>query len=334
METAPSVRYESASVLTQPYRPPNRDADWASASERGSPLGLRFLVWCLRRIGDAPVRLLLVPIASYYCLFGGSARRASGIYLSRVDRVRGGSGGPPRFRDSYRHFLTFAELIVDRVFFWMGAHENFEIVIRGREQMERHLENGRGAFLVGAHLGSFDVLRVVARDAGIPVNVLMFTANAERINETLQALDPSANVRVIDANSTSVHVAFEIRRCVERGEFVAVLADRLQPGRRNRMTYVNFLGEPAAFPESPFLLSIVMGLPVVLTLALKTGPRTYEAIFETLAEGEVVSAQDRRKVLRERIETFAARLEHYCKEAHFQWFNFYDFWAKAEDERR
>ena len=121
---------------------------------------------------------------------------------------------------------------------------------------------------------------------------------------------------------------------IERGEFVAVLADRLQPGRRNRIAYANFLGEPAAFPKGPFLLPIVMGLPVVLTLALKRGPSTYEAIFETLAEGEVVTAQDRRKVLRERIETFAARLEHYCKEAHFQWFNFYDFWAKAEDERR
>jgi Predicted acyltransferase len=24
---------------------------------------------------------------------------------------------------------------------------------------------------------------------------------------------------------------------------------------------------------------------------------------------------------------YAARLEHYCREAPFNWFNFYDFWA-------
>ena len=33
-------------------------------------------------------------------------------------------------------------------------------------------------------------------------------------------------------------------------------------------------------------------------------------------------------------ERFAARLEHYCKKAPFQWFNFYDFWADVENVRR
>ena len=314
-------------------RESSRDREWASASERGSRFVLCLLVWCVRRIGGAPLRPLLVPIAIYYSLFAVRARRASRAYLVRVDRARGGGGTRPGLRDAYRHFYSFAEVILDRLSLWSGAYDKFDVVIHGREQMEKYLASGRGAFMVGAHLGSFDMLRVMAREINIPVNVLMFTANAERINKAFEALDPECNVRVIEIDPASARTGFEIRRCVERGEFVAVLADRSLPGGRDRIAHASFLGEPAPFPEGSFLLSMLIRLPVVLTIALKTGPRTYEVFFEEIADGEPVPASDRAKVLQERVETFAARLEHFCLRAPYQWFNFYDFWAGADDER-
>ena len=76
---------------------------------------------------------------------------------------------------------------------------------------------------------------------------------------------------------------------------------------------------------------MVLGLPTILTLALKTGPRRYEVYLETLAGGEAVPARERQKVLQERVEAFAARVQHYCTLAPFQWFNFYDFWAEQDD---
>ncbi len=309
------------------------DSKWASASERGSRFVLRVLVWCVRRIGGVPLRPLLVPIAIYYSLFAVRARRASRAYLARVDRARGGDGTRPGLRDAYRHFYSFAEVILDRLSLWSGANGKFEVILHGREKMEGYLATGRGAFMVGAHLGSFDMLRVIAREANIPVNVLMFTANAEMINEAFEALDPECHVRVIEIDPASLSTGFEIRRCVERGEFVAVVADRSLPGGRDRIAYASFLGEPAPFPEGPFLLSMLMKLPVVLTIALKTGPRTYEVFLEEIADGEPIPRPDRAKVLQERVETFAARLEHFCLLAPYQWFNFYDFWAGADDER-
>ncbi|MCH7911414.1 MAG: hypothetical protein IIB38_17600 [Candidatus Hydrogenedentes bacterium] len=43
--------------------------------------------------------------------------------------------------------------------------------------------------------------------------------------------------------------------------------------------------------------------------------------------------EDRAKAVRERVETFASRLEYYCTQAPLQWFNFYDFWADTDHER-
>ena len=96
----------------------------------------------------------------------------------------------------------------------------------------------------------------------------------------------------------------------------------------------DFLGELAAFPEGPFLLPMVLGLPTVLTLALKTGPNQYDVFLELLADGQPVARRERPKVLQERIESYAARLEQHCLRTPFQWFNFYDFWAEVDDEQR
>jgi predicted LPLAT superfamily acyltransferase len=306
---------------------------WESASERGSKLALRCAARCFRRLGARPLRLLLAPLAVYYTLFARSARRASADYLARLDRACGRAGARRSpWRDAYRHFHAFAEAILDRFSFWTGAYADFTIEIHGREHMERLFRTGRGAVLLGAHLGSFDVLRVISRDADVRVNVLMFTANATRINETLRTLDPTCDLRVIELDPHSVRSAFEVRRCVARGEFVAMLADRTGPGGRHRASEAGFLGERACFPQGPFLLPMLLELPTILSLALKTGPQRYDVFLETLAGAEAVPASERAKVLQERIETFASRLEHYCALAPYQWFNFYDFWAEGGHE--
>ena len=314
-------------------RSPRREIEWASASERGSRFALQFLVWLIRRLGGAPLRPLLAPIAAYYTLFAVRARRASQAYLARIDRAQGGSGAQPGLRESYRHFYSFAEVILDRFALWSGAYDRFDVVLHGREKMEAYRKGGRGAFMVGAHLGSFDMLRVVAREAGISVNVLMFTANAERINEAFEALDPDCGVRVIKIDPTSARTVFEIRRCVDRGEIVAVLADRSLPGGRRRIIRANFLGGPAEFPEGPFRLAMLMQVPLVMTIALRTGPNRYDVFLEEIADGEPVPAENRAKAVRERVETFASRLEYYCTQAPLQWFNFYDFWADTDHAR-
>jgi predicted LPLAT superfamily acyltransferase len=71
----------------------------------------------------------------------------------------------------------------------------------------------------------------------------------------------------------------------------------------------------------------------MLTIAIKTGPNRYEVFMEKIASGDPVPPAERKKVLQERVEIFAGRLEHFCLREPLQWFNFYDFWADIEDER-
>ena len=322
-------------MTQRPERRPrvDRDRNWSTTQERGTRFSLTLVVWILRHLGKAPLQILMAPIALYFCLFAVKARRASVAYQTRINAFRG-IASKPGLRDVYRHFYSFAAVLLDRFSLWSGDIDEFRVVLHGRENMESFVENRSGAFLVGAHLGSFDVLRLIAREADIPVNVLMFSANAERINDAFEALDPTSNIRVIHIDPNSAHGTLQIRRCLERGEFVAVLADRLHPGGRKRVTSVDFLGKRAPFPQGPFLLPMVLQVPVVLTIAIRSGPRSYDIFLETIASGDPVPSRARSAALHERIEKFAGRLEHHCMRAPLQWFNFYDFWSETDVAQR
>ena len=294
-------------------------------------LGLRFAVLWLRLFGRALTVPLVDAIAAYFFLADRQGRIASRKYLTllraRLAKDRAAAGGPTEWR-IYLQYREFARSIVDRVCMWGGSEERFRFEFHGRHHFEKLAVEGRGAIVLGAHLGNFDALRVLSRIDHVKVNVLMYTKHAPMINQVFRELSPDAEVRVISANASSMAIAFEIRSCVERGEWVAILADRVEPTDRGRTCPVEFLGVPAPLPEAPFLLPFVLGCPAVLMLALRSGPWSYSVFAETLADPpKKTLAIDRRERARDLASVYAGRLEHYCAKAPEQWFNFFDFWT-------
>jgi predicted LPLAT superfamily acyltransferase len=185
---------------------------------------------------------------------------------------------------------------------------------------------GRGGILVGAHLGSFDLLRLVAAQHDVRVNVLMFTAHADRINAFFERLDPRSRLRVLPIDASAASTALSVRHAVERGEFVGILADRLPPGGTGRAATVPFLGRPAAFPATAFEIAALIGCPLLFVACVRLGDARYQSIAEVLYEGGRVPRAERSALARALLERYVARLEAWCLRAPYQWFNFYDFW--------
>ena len=48
--------------------------------------------------------------------------------------------------------------------------------------------------------------------------------------------------------------------------------------------------------------------------------------FEKLFEPRDATATSRTQALERAVRLYAQRLEHYCRQAPYNWFNFYDFW--------
>ncbi|MEE2678576.1 MAG: hypothetical protein VX546_08375 [Myxococcota bacterium] len=303
---------------------------WARIAERGSLLGLRITVWCYRTFGRRLFLCLIHAIVTYFFLTDRTGRKASRDYLARVWRNPKGRqalGTPPGLWQSFLHYRQFALVIVDRLAIWSGRTEAFEFQADGIELVDRLAAEGRGALVLGAHLGNFDAMRLLAERTETTVNVLMFTAHAQRINRIFQELSPDAAARVIAVEPGSIHSVFEIRACLERGEIVAILGDRVEPGDRGRTTPVSLLGDPIELPHAPFLLAHLLGYPVLLMLALRAGTNRYRVHTEQLAERVSLPRDGRAEVLSELLTRYAGRLEHYCLEHPYQWFNFFDYWG-------
>lgn len=300
---------------------------WTQVAEVGTVQGLRAGAWMHRRFGRRPSELALALVAAYYTARNGVARRGSRRYLVRLAATQDGRRALQRQPGPWlvvRHLYEFAVTLYDRMVAWGGAVDTLDLRHDGTDRVFELAREQRGALLLSAHLGSLELLGFLARRYRLKFNVVTFYRNAERVNSFFESLGES-QVRLIELDPSSVVAAFDIRACLERGEFVVILADRVPPGPV-RTAETSFLGHAARFPLSPFLLACILGCPVYLALCVRTGVAQYTSIMRPIASAGRTPRAERDKRARELLARYATLLEQTCQRHPLQWFNFYDFW--------
>jgi len=300
---------------------------WASDDERGSLVALRVMAFIATALGRPVARLVLHGIAAYFVLFAPKARRQSMRYLSRA------LGAPATLADVYRHVHTFASTVLDRVYFARGQLDRFELHVEGGALMDALVAGGRGAVLLGAHLGSFEALHAVgASRPGMRVAMAMFPHNASMIQGILQAIAPGSHLDVIEIGRPGTTLA--VKAWLDSGGLVGMLGDRHlhDDGARTGLVALPFLGREARFSEGPLRLAMLLKRPVIFMVGLYRGGRRYDVRFETLADFSVPlpDAAGREQRLRQALQAYVRRLEALCREAPDNWFNFFDFWDEDE----
>lgn len=294
-------------------------ADWLRQEEKSSRTVLRLMVWISLKLGRGFGRLVLAGIAAYYLLFAARARRASRDYLHRALGRRAG------WADVYRHVFSFASTIHDRVYLLNGRFDLFDIEVVGGGLLLESLRRHPGALLIGAHLGSFEVMRAAGRGlAGLQVAMMMYEENARKINATLAAIHPSAVQDVIALGH--MDSMLQARDRLDRGYLVGILADRRLGG--DPSVEIDFLGKPAPFPSGPFRVAAMLQRPVFFMAGLYLGGKRYRIHFEPLADFSDTPRAARDAAMRAAQQRYVERLDHYCRLAPYNWFNFFDVWQK------
>jgi predicted LPLAT superfamily acyltransferase len=286
--------------------------DWATRRERGFVPLIRLMAWIALRIGRPTAQLLLLPVCAYFFLFSQKSRKTELVYLERV------LGRRPTAADRWRHYRCFATCVLDRVLLLNDRLDLFDITVRGEEIVLANGGRGNGCFLFGAHLGSFEVVRSVGRlTAKVKLSLVMYKDNARKTNAVLNAIAPALTVEIIGLGKPGSMLA--VRDRLDDGHVVGILADRSLDGERSER--FPFFGAPARFPVGPFRMAALLGRPIVLMVGTYRGGRRYEIVFETISDGSADTT------IQDTMQRYVARLEHHCREAPYNWFNFYDFWA-------
>ncbi|HLX01702.1 MAG TPA: acyl-CoA synthetase [Trinickia sp.] len=295
-------------------------AAWAEREERSHPTLLRIMTWLSLRLGRRLGRVVLRAVAAYFVLFSPHAREASRDYLGRV------LGRPAGWRDVYRHMLTFGSTIHDRIYLLSERFDLFDIRVHGGKHVLAALAQGDGAFLLGGHLGSFEVVRTIGRTLPeLRVAVMMYEENARNINAILETVNPAARENVISlGRADSMLKASE---SLDDGCMIGMLADRtLLSGDSDSLEHLPFLGAPAAFPLGPLRMAAMLRRPVIFMTGLYRGGNRYDVHFEALTDFTAVPRSERNEAVRAALVRYVALLEKHCRAAPYNWFNYFDFW--------
>ncbi|MCB1918130.1 MAG: acyl-CoA synthetase [Rhodocyclaceae bacterium] len=275
--------------------------------------------WISLRLGRPAGRLLLWPITGYFALFAPLARRASAHYLARA------LGRRPGLRDIFRHFHCFASTIHDRVYLLADRFDLFEIEIEGEASMRRLVDSGQGALLFGAHLGSFEVVRAIGRRLpGLAIALTMFEDNARKIKQTLEAINPAARPHIIPLGR--LDTMLQVRDALDQGRLVGLLADRSLEADATRD--IDLLGDNARIPLGAFRMAAVLRRRVIFMAGLYLGGNRYRIRFVEIADFGRIERAGRNAAIDAAVGAYVAELERCCRQAPYNWFNFYDFWAE------
>ena len=299
-------------------------AGWTAHRERSTLWTLRLMRWFALAAGRRLARTVLHPITLYFVLFAPAARRQSRRYLRRA------LGRRARLWDGYRHVHAFTATILDRVYLLRGRLDLFDIEVRGGELIDATLAEGRGAFLVGGHVGSFEVMRAIGQaHDGLRVAMVMYPDNAQQINEALRAIAPDNEPHIIALGR--VHSMLAVRDWLDGGGLAGMLGDRRLEGASLRTGVVRlpFLGHEAGFSDGPVRLAALLRRRVMFMAGIYVGGNRYEVRFEPLADFSVpMAAADREALVAQAVRDYATRLEALCRAHPYNWFNFHDFWAE------
>lgn len=302
----------------QPEEAKSRAA-WARQPERGSLALLRAMAWVSLNLGRRAGRGVLYVIVAYYFLFSPKAAYHSKAYLRRV------LGREPRAGDRFRQLLAFSTMIHDRVYLLNDRFDLFNIEIGETQALSQALAEGSGCFLIGAHLGSFEIMRSFGRrKSGVDVVMAMYDQNARKISGVLEAINPRSQPEIIPLGT--IDAMLRIRSRLADGAFVGMLADRTFG--EEPVTKVQFLGTPAPFPVGPWRAAALLRRRVLFVAGIYCGGNHYRVVIDEVADFSEVPAGAREAAVIAAVERYAALLEKYCRRYPYNWFNFFDFWQE------
>lgn len=301
-------------------RPTASQAAWAHTPERSNMPMLRIMTWLSLRLGRRGARGVLHLIAAYFLLFAPASRRASSNYLRRA------LGRPADWRELYRHFFTFATTVHDRIYLLNRRFDLYDLEVHGEDTLRNLIADGNGLFMMGAHLGSFEVIRAIGRkNTDLRIAMVMHEDNAQKINAMLAAINPQAVQDIIGLGH--IDSMLKVRDRLDEGSIVGMLADRT-PGN-DTLYPVQILGTDAYLPSGPFRMAALLRRPVVFMTGLYLGGNRYAIHFDPLADFSAVARGQGDAAMEAAITRYAALLDQYCRKAPYNWFNFFDFWQPA-----
>lgn len=314
---------------------------WADEKEVISSNRPLLLVFGLmRKLPDYLVFILIYPISFFFYIFSKRGRVEAKNYQRQMKEFTGGK--VPLKISPFKQILSFSLCVMEKMEGWLGNYHYNELVTHDDDlkSLQSQLEQGKGALFIGSHLGNIELLRSLSSfgENGIirkiSVTAIMELKSTEQFNRTLKEVNPNVDFQVIDPEKIGVNTIIELQEQIENGGLVVITGDRTSARSRSRIIREKFLGKEADFPYGVFVLALLLKAPTYYVFGLRTKTASLRPKYHIFVEKSKVDFESPSSKRDEKIHAlckeFVVKLEKYCIQFPYQWYNFYNFW-KLED---
>lgn len=191
----------------------------------------------------------------------------------------------------------------------------------GTEHLVAARDAGRGAILLTAHVGNFEIGGFFLGTIGLKVAVVYLADPSPVVERDRKAARDRLGIRSLEMKSD--FSAVKILRSLEEGYFVAIQGDRDYAGTGRRLP---FLGRDVSFPVGPFRIAAASGVPLLPVFILREADGSYRTVVEAPIRVEAVPRGRRDEAERAAMTEFVAILERTVRENGEQWYMFSRFW--------
>lgn len=296
-------------------------AQWTGQS-KGSLLGYKIFFFVLKSFGITTAYFVLRFVAAYFFLFSFDSTRAIYKFL----RYRIGFGIIRSVFGVYQNYYVFGKSLLDRFAVMAGLTNKFTYTFEGEEHLQKMVALGRGGILVSAHIGNWEVAGHLLSRIKSKVNIVMLDSEHQKIKKYFDSVKGSTALNIIPIKTDISHI-YAISEALERKELICIHGDRFMKG--NKTTEVDFMGAKAAFPIGPMSLCYTLKVPFTYVFAMKESDTHYHFFATDLYEFNLASDKKSHEQIKTEVQTYASNMEKMVRKYPFQWFNFYDFWAKV-----
>ncbi|EHQ42558.1 LpxL/LpxP family acyltransferase [Myroides odoratus] len=294
-------------------------AQWQGKS-KGNLLGYKIFVLCIKKLGIRTAYSVLIFVAFYYFSTAWKSNKALYYYLHRRHRF----SVLKSIVMMYASYFRFGQVLIDKTAISIGLRNRFTYDFDGIEILKELLAEKKGAILISAHVGNFEVAEYFFADIDFDCQINLVTTDREHtfIKAYFDQISIKTNLNFIIVREDMSHI-FEINTCLSNNEIICFTGDRFFPGSKTLQE--EFLGESAVFPAGPFSIASRMKVPVAYVYVMKEQNLHYH-LYTRRAE---VKHRDAQHLL----QSYCSSVEQIVKKYPLQWFNYYDFWEQPSQTK-
>ena len=216
-------------------------------------------------------------------------------------------------------FRNFAKYLADFFRFSKLSRDYIlsHITIEGKENIDKAMAKGKGAIMLAAHIGNWEMGAAVIASLGYPFYAIVLDHKDKRINSFFRHQRTVAGVKAIS-------IGAELKTCFKvlaRNNLLAIVGDKDFSGHGLR---VNFFGRPTILPKGPAFFSLKIGTPIIPTFVLRTREDNFKLVFEKPLESE--NTGDKKADIKNIMQRYLLVIERYIKNFPDQWYAFRRVW--------